>query len=225
MKSMNTKLKHISFAGIDNKTDINDLKDIQEEYPIVEWGILMSINWSENGNRYMNPAEFQKFAGLHLCGHLCGKLARDMMKGDMTLLYETYPHWDKIFKRIQINVASFNNFTNGIVWSGEQELYIQCKPNKYDNYIKSSGVGMLIDNSGGRGIDEEWVIYPTNKKIGYAGGLNPNNVVLKTKNLMNNPKVGDFWIDMESGVRTNDWFDTEKVRMVLKNLKDANLID
>lgn len=28
--------------------------------------------------------------------------------------------------------------------------------------------------------------------------------------------VGDFWIDMETGVRTDDWLDLDKVEKVLK---------
>ena len=54
------------------------------------------------------------------------------------------------------------------------------------------------------------------KKIGYAGGINPGNVADKLTFLMENEMVGDFWIDMESGVRTDDWFDIDKVRRVLE---------
>ena len=37
-------------------TDISDLKEIQKEYPIAEFGVLTSYNWIDNGNRYLNPA-------------------------------------------------------------------------------------------------------------------------------------------------------------------------
>ena len=218
------KLKHVSFAAIDRNTDREELCRIQEEFPMVEFGVLMSRNWFENGNRYMSPSDIERFSGLNLCAHLCGKMARDFMKGDVGLLDETYPYWKTMFKRIQVNVAPYG-FSDGIDWSGEQEVYVQCKPNRYDNYENSRGVGMLIDNSGGRGIDEEWIVYPTKEKIGYAGGLNPSNVVTKTASLMDNDSVGDFWIDMESGVRDeDDWFSIEKVRAVLDNLKDNGLI-
>lgn len=43
-------LRHITFTGVDAKTDINALYQIQKEFPIVEWGILVSKNWRENGN-------------------------------------------------------------------------------------------------------------------------------------------------------------------------------
>ena len=48
-----------------------------------------------------------------------------------------------------------------------------------------------------------------------AGGFNPENVADKLRYLLTNDEVGDFWIDMESGVRTDDWFDLDKVRRVL----------
>ena len=49
----------------------------------------------------------------------------------------------------------------------------------------------------------------------YAGGLSVDNVekVIEDLLIVNN---ADFWIDMESSVRTNDWFDTKKCEEVLK---------
>ena len=75
---------------------------------------------------------------------------------------------------------------------------------------------MLLDASGGRGIDTPIDVFPTSRKIGYAGGLNPENIADKLSFLMENVKIGRFWIDMESGVRTNDWFDLDKVVRVLE---------
>ena len=74
---------------------------------------------------------------------------------------------------------------------------------------------MLLDASGGEGIETSLVAF-AGKKIGYAGGINADNVADKLTFLMENEQVGDFWIDMESGVRTDDWFDTDKVRRVLE---------
>lgn len=64
-------------------------------------------------------------------------------------------------------------------------------------------------------------ILKTHGKVGYAGGFNPDNVAEKLSFLMENSQVGDFWIDMESGVRTDDWFDTDKVRRVLRICKEV----
>ena len=84
------------------------------------------------------------------------------------------------------------------------------------NAIKNrTKMSVLLDVSGGRGIDTPFK--PLNipgLKVGYAGGLNPDNVGEKLEHLMKNVN-GEFWIDMESGVRTDDMFDLNKVYKVL----------
>lgn len=50
------KLQHITFTGIDGKTDLGALWELQEQYPIAEFGVLVAKNWRENGNRYFNPS-------------------------------------------------------------------------------------------------------------------------------------------------------------------------
>ena len=81
-------------------------------------------------------------------------------------------------------------------------------------------VSMLLDASGGRGIDGPVEAYPAThgEKIGYAGGICPENVAEKLRFLLLHPLVGDFWIDMESGVRTDGWFDLDKVEAVLETV-------
>jgi hypothetical protein len=46
------KLQHITFTGIDGKTDLDALWELQKQYPIAEFGVLVAKNWRENGNRY-----------------------------------------------------------------------------------------------------------------------------------------------------------------------------
>lgn len=36
------RLKHITFTGVDEKTDLKVLKEIQMQYPIAEFGVLAS---------------------------------------------------------------------------------------------------------------------------------------------------------------------------------------
>ena len=47
------KLQHITFTGIDGKTDLGRLWEIQKEYPIAEFGVLVAKNW--HGTVWMNP--------------------------------------------------------------------------------------------------------------------------------------------------------------------------
>jgi phosphoribosylanthranilate isomerase len=100
----------------------------------------------------------------------------------------------------------------------------------FDNTLRKWKVGAfphqdtisaLLDSSGGRGIDTPLKVRPSSGKVGYAGGFNPDNVGEKLSFLLQNVRMGEFWIDMESGVRTDDWFDTNKVRQVLAICKEV----
>ena len=79
------KLQHITFTGIDAKTDIKALTEIQQEFPIAEFGVLTSYHWYENGNRYLNPSFLSNlYAGngkLNLALHVCGSAAHDAAEG------------------------------------------------------------------------------------------------------------------------------------------------
>ena len=77
------RLRHITFTGIDAKTDIQDLIDIQREFPIAEFGVLTSYHWHENGNRYLDPLIINDLRGngLNLALHVCGSAAHDAAVG------------------------------------------------------------------------------------------------------------------------------------------------
>ena len=230
------KLKHITFTGLDERTDVNELKIIQKAFPFVEFGVLMSKNWQTNGNRYPDPESIARFTdqGLNLSAHLCGRIAREAYTGNFTNLIEVYPiftHPD--FKRTQLNVAPYENIfetAESIEEPIDKEIIIQQRsPSIKDTHAfirfelknPDANVTMLIDPSGGRGVDDGLDIIATDYKTGYAGGINAGNVKDKLTTLMEMNTVGDFWIDMESGVRTDDWFDINKVMDVLEKCKDV----
>lgn len=223
------KLQHITFTGIDGKTDLVELWKLQQQYPIAEFGVLVAKNWRENGNRYFNPSYLAALefcsgsGGLNLSAHFCGSIARAAVCGD----FEPFRDWARsfpfVFNRCQLNIAtskenpdSFELCEDAFLFN---EIILQQKSvDDCDLYLKSNTneyVTMLLDASGGEGIDTSLVAF-AGKKIGYAGGINADNVAEKLTFLMENEQVGDFWIDMESGVRTDDWFDIDKVRRVLE---------
>ena len=231
------KLQHITFTGIDGKTDINAIAAIQSEFPIAEFGVLTSYHWYENGNRYLNPERIIKLCGkgLKLALHVCGSAAHDAAcKGG----------WDKIdkltidnlhlFKRVQLNLAERKDNPE-YCWIPliiGQELIIQQRAELelplFESTVKHwtersyphrDTISALLDSSGGRGIDIPLKVWPSSGKIGYAGGFNPDNVADKLSFLMSHVTQGTFWIDMESGVRTYDWFDIDKVYKVLQTCK------
>ena len=235
------RLKHITFTGIDARTDIKALQEIQHQYPIAEFGVLTSYHWYENGNRYLDPQIINTLrdAGLHLALHVCGQAAHDATIGRWDLIDKlTWSNLD-LFDRVQLNIA--NRTDNPTTLSKRarivgQEVIIQHHDRnnmtiyeatfkkflyKKDRYNRTFTV--LLDASGGQGIDTPIEVAPpfSATKVGYAGGINPDNVADKLAYLLEHTVVGDFWIDMESGVRTGDWFDIDKVRRVLATCNEV----
>lgn len=220
------KLKHITFTGIGNDTDPRVLREIQNEYPLVEWGVLMSKNWKENGPRYFGPSFIYdfKFMELHLnlsC-HVCGSIAREVLNNNWNPLIQLAHHHFDIFQRCQVNIGTTDPtprtpFLRPYVTL--QELIIQQKSENdllaFDTIKDRTNMSVLLDASGGRGIDTPIKTFLRHGlKVGYAGGMSPDNVGDKLYQLLHDVE-GDFWIDMESGVRTDDKFDLNKVYKVL----------
>ena len=183
------RLKHITFTGIDAKTDIQDLIDIQREFPIAEFGVLTSYHWNENGNRYLNPAFLSNlYAGngeLNLALHVCGSAAHDAAMGEWYKINDHLSGALNMFKRIQLNVANRTDNPK-YLWSTHysgQELIVQQR-NAEDVALYAATrsefeyvcpVSVLLDASGGQGIDTPIKILKTHGKVGYAGGFNPDN--------------------------------------------------
>lgn len=220
------KLKQITLTGVDAHTDINRLCEIQREYPIAEFGVLVSQNWAKNGNRYLSPDKIDDLRdkGLNLSCHACGKIAREALRGNWTPVQQLTNGLAGIFNRCQLNIATADIKDEKLytdVPMGLKEVIIQQKDadhmeiwNKIQLHYNLS---VILDASGGHGIDTPVVPYDLNDtKVGYAGGMNPENVGEKLDFLLKSDIVKDFWIDMETGVRTDDWFDLDKVAKVLE---------
>lgn len=229
-------LTHITFTGVDEWTDIDRLVSIQQRYPKAEFGVLMSKHWNENGNRYPSPEFIGSLhgRGLRLSAHLCGSLARNVIQmgfsGGIDEPFRTLLH---DFRRAQLNVSgckeAINYDTNFIdsypleeviIQQGDdRQLFEQCYINSGEHFA------ILLDKSGGMGIDTPICFPPYAHRVhvGFAGGINPDNVIDKMNIITTSSLVGKFWIDMESGVRTDDRFDLDKVEDVCKKVYDEFL--
>lgn len=214
-------LNRVTFTGVDDRTNVNDLVDLTKRFPFVEFGVLISKgNTNKNVvNRYPNATIFKKLKnkGLNLSCHLCGSVARNIVKKDdwnefFDLLGKDY----EIFNRFQLNVSGVKGFSRDIHFIEDKDFIIQLKEDMslYDFYKDLPNVYGFQDNSGGVGrFEDNWL--DSERYFGYAGGLNIDNVESVIRNLyvVNN---ADFWIDMETSVRTFDWFDTYKCEQILK---------
>lgn len=93
-------------------------------------------------------------------------------------------------------------------------------------FPSDGNVSWLFDRSGGEGVSATRYpapAYPANQQrageYGYAGGINPENVASVLERIPNYTR--DYWIDMESGVRTDDQFDLAKCRAVCEAVYGA----
>lgn len=217
------KLTRVTITGADDAVDPKALYDLSREFEFVEWGLLFS--WSRMGTPRYPSDEWRKRFSVPLVGwrpksalHLCGDPARQALAGN-----ENWPdvwHYD----RVQLN--GFSKYRLPFLRCAQawpkNEVILQCQSD--DALLHAielakldRNVSALWDTSGGRG--EVIRRFPCREGIamGYAGGLGPDNLIERLGHLHQNTHAA--WIDMESGVRTDDSFDLTKVRRVLELAK------
>lgn len=223
-------LKHITFTGIDDSTEVTKLQAIQRMYPFVEFGVLLSRERTGSDPRFPSVSTIiaLKDAGLNLSLHLCGSLAKEAVRGDFSgTNYMLGPYKD-LFGRVQLNISPYKDNPDSLDFenpSWVKELIIQQKgPDDCGLFLRSlprRGTSVLLDASGGKGIDTPIRILKGREKVGYAGGISHENVRKKLLKIKNSKDVGPFWMDMESGVRTDNRFDIFKVLAVLSEVGKA----
>ena len=232
------KINKVTITGADDKTSHLELVRLSKKYPFVEWGILFSAS-KVGANRYPSirwieklrevKTEFDKDAEpgkkMYLSGHFCGKYSRDVMSGT----FSEIDFYKGMFKRFQLNfnfkAAPYKKdlLLDGMKNRYDETIFIlqynKSNASDIDEIIKDYGASnlhCLYDASGGRGkviseIKEALPVY-----TGYSGGLNLENVEGVCKIITEHENPVHCWIDMESGVRTNDELDLGKVEKVLE---------
>ncbi len=218
------RLTRVTITGADNGVSPHALADLSHEYPFVEWGILISRN------RYGDPryptgiwlSQLEKLGDApRFSVHLCGDYARRAMGGDFT-------HRGPA-RRIQLN--GFSDYILPCLLCAEEnqatEFILQCNTleaiERAERFVEIGGlrnVTALWDLSGGEGKQiENWPLPLGPLRIGYAGGLNETNIVRIAERIIGAREPHDFWLDLESGARTDDKFDLDKVRRILELAK------
>lgn len=232
-------LDRVTITGADDKVNPSDLAALSKEFPFVEWGILFSPSPSRMGTpRYptggwlVDLCDFvddPSTPHMNFSAHLCGGFAKHaMVDGD--------PEWFRLqcaylFSRVQFNGFSVyrDHMSDKFLPMLEQhDGYSYVMQIADDDALKAADLltvdpdlrermHVLFDASAGRGIQTQaWSAPATSLYVGYAGGLNPDNLRVNLTILEAVAGNRPFSIDMETGVRTDDVFDLEKVRKVLE---------
>ncbi len=221
------KIDKVTITGPDNKTKYLDLIDLQEKYPFVEWGILFTGS-KEGEQRYPSLAHREKeFIGvLNLSAHFCGWYARQVLEQQNFKLITELPSQ---YKRVQLNY----NFKNSTGWNLNALLLFaqKCDRNIILQYNGSNRVNLdrwmevntipeninfLYDASGGRGTEINDIRPPIGDMYtGYAGGIGIDNIDSICSEVGRVPNINTVWIDLESGARTDNEFDLDRVNRIL----------
>jgi len=198
----------ITFTGIDDRTDLTRADELAARYPI-EWGILFSA--SNRDARYPSDQCINEVLRIRgkMSAHLCGRYARAAAEGKHIIM----PTHDLgCFDRFQVNgnllalegvLAVANRFDSSPI--------VQWRRPDFD---PESPVALLFDRSAGEGLLPDMV--PTllpSTRVGYAGGISPDTVGMYLSKILGR---GPYWIDMETGVRSDGWFDLNKVEQVCR---------
>lgn len=222
----------ISITGADDSTDLRFISDITIEYPVVEWGILFSDK-RQGQPRYPSRAWLERldneswnhvaFAA-HLCGSVCDRMILDegVSFCDGSLLQmNPLP-----FNRVQLNGFSDNVCSTSTINTLASRLYdcadviLQIPDDKTlmrCQHTFLGNVSFLHDASRGTGLEpSEWPEPGVDGYVGYAGGINLGNIERTLDELCARPSDRHFWLDLESGVFTDNQFDPRKVEELLQ---------
>jgi hypothetical protein len=230
-------LTKITFTGADDSTNVSEMRKISEAYPMTEWGILLPPAASiAGGGKFPTELFLQRIVqtipDLNLAAHLCYEFTHVIHAGvDPLRKYSIAPG---VFKRYQINTHGVYHippaapFYNMIDDNTHTQFIFQLDGINDELYKIASfekelfNTAALYDISSGTGVSpKEWPSFAevdTNGRIGFAGGLGPDNILAEIANIEEAVGENDFWVDMETNVRTGKFFDLKKVTDVLQQL-------
>lgn len=223
------KITKATITGADNKVEVKTLLDLNERFPFVEWGVLFASKLGRE--RYPDEGWKQTATKTldNLSAHLCGKWSRGVLeRKDFDIISQLSPS----YKRVQLNY----NFKYSKGWNleallgyamihNERSIILQYNKSnsfildRYKNHMPKN-VQLLYDTSGGRGTEIKSIEPPLGiSHTGYAGGLNTTNIEQICELITDQKNNSECWIDLESGVRTEDQFDFNKVLHILRKVE------
>lgn len=224
------KIKYCSLTGADDGVQPKDLAALSERYPFAEWAILL-LPARAGTLRFPTLDWIEKFPSetphCHRAMHLCDDGFLKFVAGDKSIL-----NLMSGYDRIQLNLK-FGDVEGRY---DTAELVARVRENPQHQFIlqythDKQGLlplfhdvpnhAVLFDESAGRGISpDSWDAPLPGHACGYAGGMNPDNVKNNLEMIKQVAAGHTTWIDMETGVRTDDQFDLEKAERVLEIAKD-----
>jgi len=240
MNPINQFIDRVTVTGADDNTSMQDIIAVTNDYPFVEWGILVSKS-SMGGPRFPSLPWIKSLRGLPykptLSLHVCGYWVRAICEGNWKPLTDALGDAFPLFDRIQLNFHAQQHSLSALAfvkahgWPKDKTVIFQFD-GVNDELLEIAAlngctVAPLFDKSGGAGIvPREWPVKPR-LHTGYAGGLSPKNVASEIQRIYPVTRGEMIWIDAETHLRSTDnsCLDMNRVRTFLKAAKPFVLWD
>lgn len=226
------KIKTVTVTGADDSVTVSKLAEIAEEFPFVEFGILLS---KKAIGRSRFPAEEWLNAvrklppSVRLSGHICGRWVQEILMGNWP--DEDFEHllgsnYLRRYSRFQLNTHGKRHDWSTRLFHIPEDVVeiIYQKDDQHDDLLRSSmeharwKVSTLFDMSHGAGVlPEDWPSILEGVYCGYAGGLSPENVAGQCDKIERIVGDAEIWVDAETHLREPEsHFDLKKVREFLR---------
>jgi len=223
-------LTHITLTGVDDHTNLAELANLSERFPLVEWGFLYSPKRQGHGGRYPSVATLlNAFRTLpdtvRIALHVCGAGVPNLLanEAEVTGLVEAVAARGG---RVQLNFSQSRGGINLDALSTLLDRYPSLKVITQHNDANEgvwkrlcghANYVALFDSSGGRGVERSaWPAPLHGIHCGYAGGLGPDNLAMELTRIRAAASGHPHWIDMEGKLRTeDDTFDLQRAEACL----------
>jgi hypothetical protein len=222
------RLSHLTLTGADDAVDPAALAQLSTEFPLIEWGLLLSAEY-EGRPRFPSgawrEAFFRAAPGARCAAHVCGvgllrAVARQALLGP-------YGRMQLNFEASRLPAGLLDDLVRarrvgGPVWITQHNEANRGVHGLFDLGTAPPRHAVLFDESGGRGLRPSgWPAALPDIDCGYAGGLGPENLVTELPRIAAAAGRRLTWIDMEGGLRTGDRFDLARARAVCEAVSRA----
>ncbi len=233
-------LTHITLTGVDDLTNLAELANLSERFPLVEWGFLYSPKRQGKGGRYPSVATlldaFRELpdtvrVALHVCGAGVPNLLAN--EAEVTGLVDAVAERGG---RVQLNFNQSRDSIDLDALSALLDRYPSLKVITQHNEANEgvwkrlcghANYVVLFDSSGGRGVERSsWPSPLHGIHCGYAGGLGPDNLAAELTRIRAAAIHQPHWIDMEGKLRTeDDLFDLQRAEVCLREAMTSLWLD
>jgi hypothetical protein len=246
---------HIVFSGADDNTDIHKLITLSELYPVEygilahpdkrrgttrypsigfvrEFGRLNYV-FRKKINGDTESVEGEHIPDFNLSMHICGGYIDNFEEEGYFGIEDDLCGYDKV----QVNVGKpvDEAFVRKLMkWEEFYRVEVILQVTQIPN---NNQFVYLFDASRGKGVrggvDTPWATHPMVlnphmnyvRPPGYAGGISPDNILDVCTELTPVAQHYGYYLDMESGIRTDNEFDIDKCQQICRLLWGNRQLD